>query len=242
MANYLCIPDLQVPFQKLDTIPFLKRVQKYFRIGNENIYCVGDELDFYWLSVFQKNPNIKYSAVSEIEFALEFLAELYKAFPTMRLCFSNHGKRMAKKAWESGFPDHFLKSYREVIKAPATYHWARSWVVRCKYPFMVEHGHKWGGQNGLLNAITANPFSTVFGHNHTCAGTVVREWEKPGTTVEIERRNPETIRKWGMNVGCLTERQEIAFEYGEDHKYSDVLSCGVVLDDGHVPVVVPYEK
>jgi hypothetical protein len=46
---------------------------------------------------------------------------------------------------------------------------------------------------------------------------------------------------WGLQVGCGIDRKSYAFQYGRDFKDKPILGCGVVLENGRVPVFEPME-
>lgn len=226
--RYLIISDTQIPFHVRGLVPFLRRVQKEFRIPQKNILHVGDECDFYHLSRYPKNPDMRLSAITEYEEMLDTLSEMYCAFPYMRLCYSNHGARLANKAVEAQIPELFLKDYRELLQAPSTWRWQESWKIETRNPFLIEHGLRFSGQGCARTAVTINPFSTAFGHLHSLAQIVYMD----------------TMHgfKWGFNTGSLINREALAFRYGKDHKLHANIGCGVVVDDGLCPIWVRFSE
>lgn len=227
--NYLILSDTQIPWHAKRVIPFLKQLQSEFKVPEENVLHVGDECDFLYLSRYPKNPNMRLSAIQEYEEMINTLSEFYVAFPVMRLCYSNHGARLANKALESQIPELYLRDYSELLQAPTTWVWARHWKVNTRHPFIVEHGHKHSGVNAHRNAAMLNGTSTAIGHCHSFAA--------------IDYINTEVVgRMWAFNVGCLIDAESLAFSYGKDQKFQPVLGCGVVLDDGRRPLFIPYEE
>lgn len=225
--DYLCISDLQSPYHARRAIQFLKRVQKEFKIPRTNILCGGDENDSYHFSKYPKNPDQKDSTVEEFEKMKDFMRELAEAFPIMRLCYSNHGARPLKRLLEAGIPSIFMRDYKQLISAPNSWQWQRSWMIKTKSPFMIEHGHKWKGTSPQKTAAINNGVSTVIGHHHSKAGIDYVTTEHRGTI-------------WGFNIGCLIDREAIAFEYDTDNSFQPSLGCGVITDNGRRPIWVPY--
>src|SRR6185369_17789362 len=111
-----------------------------------------DELDNYYLSKYPKNPDMRLSAVQEFEEAMCFLKELYSVFPMCRVCYSNHGNRPLRKLLEAYIPSIYMREYRQLLEAPSGWQWARSWKVKTKHPFIVEHGHKFKGTHAHMDA------------------------------------------------------------------------------------------
>lgn len=224
--RYLIISDLQIPFELNDALPFVRKVQREFRIPLENLCCVGDETDQYWGSLFKKSPEAKHTANQEIEATKEKLRKWYKAFPYMKICESNHGNRWKKKAWESEIPSQLLRQYREVMEAPDGWEWRKAWLIQTKKPFLMEHGDDWGGQIPHKQAALHNGISTIMGHHHSLAG--------------VEYLKTNGLDVWGAICGSLIDFEQYAFEYARRAKFKPVIGCTVILNDGFSPLFVPY--
>lgn len=227
--RFLFISDLQIPFHSRHSLAFCRAVQKEFRIPPENVYCVGDEVDEYFGSQFNKDPDAIHTPNSEIRASKEVLQGFYRAFPLMKLAVSNHGLRWAKKAFEAEIPSQMLRPYQEIIGAPKGWVWKDRWVIKGKRaPILMIHGMGYGGQSGARNAAMDSGMNTVIGHLHSHAGV---------SYINTVGRNI-----WAMNTGCLIDVDAYAFNYGRDMRNKPVLGCGVVLDGGITPVFVPYER
>jgi len=226
VRRHLLISDLQIPFHEPFALPFLVALQDEFQIPHENVYCVGDEIDHYYISRYLNNPNQHYSAMTELQATREILKDFYSAFPLMKLCTSNHGTRPMKAALEAGLPSEYLKEYRDVIKAPRGWKWKEIWHVKTKHHFKVEHGDAYSGLTAHRNAAISNMCSTAIGHIHSHAGVSF-----------VHSRGGQV---WGMNVGCLIDNDTLAFEYNKKQKFKPTLGCGVVIDDGRFPIFIPY--
>lgn len=225
--NYLIISDTQLPFEAKGALDFCKQVQKEFKVPPENVYHVGDEVDQYWGSKYPKYVMSDHTALQEIEETLDRLKLWYRKFPKMKLCTSNHGERWMKKALEAEIPSVLMRRYRDILEAPRTWRWQDKWLVKSKHPFCIIHGVGYSGQRGHINAAIDNGMSTIIGHLHTHAGVT-----------PIKTNN---LTMWGMNVGCLIDEKAYAFHYSKHQRYRPNLGVGVVLDDGKMPVLVPYE-
>ena len=44
-----------------------------------------------------------------------------------------------------------------------------------------------------------------------------------------------------MNVGCGIDATKYAFEYAKHNSKKQIIGCGVVLDNGRLPILVPME-
>ncbi len=203
-------------------------MQKEFKIPKENILCVGDETDLYFASLFKRDVSINYSAAQEIDDVRRKLKAWYRAFPTMRLCSSNHGDRILKKAFDCELPSQVLKAYRDIIEAPAGWKWQDEWIIKTKSPFRMIHGHGYGGMSGARNAAIDSKISTVLGHIHSHASV----WW-------IHTRGQDRPI-WSMNTGSLIEEESFAFNYSRLNRHKAIISLGVVLNDGQLPILIPY--
>lgn len=229
MDRFLVIPDLQLPFEAIDALPFALRVQKEYKIPKENILCVGDETDHYFGSMYKKSLNQNLSALDELKITKKKLKEWYRAFPICRLAISNHGLRWAKKAFEAEIPEIMLRPYQELIEAPAGWKWAMEWRINSRHPFRMIHGMGYSGANGARNAAVDAKTSTIIGHLHAHAG--IFHIQTQGMEHPI----------WAMNTGCLIDVESFAFEYGKYCRNQPILGIGVVVDEGKTPIFVPFE-
>lgn len=95
------INDLHIPYHWKPTIDVVLEFIKWFR--PQFVYIVGDMLDFYALSHFDKNPQRLLSLQNELDEAVLFLKHLRKA--TGRDCKiifkeGNHCERLRKYLWK----------------------------------------------------------------------------------------------------------------------------------------------
>lgn len=219
MARVLVQPDLQAPFQHIDTIPFLLSVNDKYKC-NEWVN-IGDEVDFSTLSVSHLPDPDGIGFKEEFNQAVDFLKELYKIWPRMKVCVSNHTIRPIKKALYAGVPSVFLKSYQEFLGAPKTWVWADEWEID---GVLYIHGEGFAGQMGHAKAADKHRQSVVIGHIHSFGGINY-----------LNNRKNELI--FGMNVGCLIDVKSYAFKYGKHFPNKPTLGCGVVIDG--VPHFIP---
>lgn len=231
MANtdqrYLVISDLQIPFEAEYALPFCKAVKKYYKIPDENVYCVGDETDQYFGGLYKRSPDALHSAVTELEDARKTLKQWYRAFPQMKLAISNHGTRYWRKALEAEIPSQLLRRYEEVIEAPPGWKWKKRWVVKTKFPFAIEHGDDWGSQTPHVQAALHLGMSVMMGHHHSIFG--------------VEYLKTAGLDVWGACIGALIDADQYAFEYSRRMKRKPINGIAVVVDDGRKVILEPYE-
>jgi hypothetical protein len=180
---------------------------------------LGDEVDFHAISDYDTDPD-GMSAGDELKAAIAALQPLYKLFPVMKVCTSNHTSRPFRKAVKVGLPSELIKPYREFLEAPKGWDWAEYWEID---EIIFEHGDPLTGATAAIKAATANSQSTVIGHVHAFAGI---QWHA----------TPRQLI-FGFNVGCLIDKDAYAFAYGAKIKTKPVLGCGII--EGQVPMFIP---
>lgn len=219
MSRVLVHPDLQAPFQHIDSIPFLIDVNDTYKCNE--VINIGDEVDFSTLSItFDPDPD-GMGFKDEYYKALEFLHELYDIWPNVKVCISNHTVRPLKKALNAGIPSVFLKTYSEFLEAPKGWEWADEWEID---GIRYIHGEGVSGQRGHIVAAEKSRISTVIGHIHAFGGLNYLN-------------NYKGQLLFGMNVGCLIDVKSYAFKYGKHFLHKPTLGCGVVLDG--IPLFIP---
>jgi hypothetical protein len=227
MSRWLVISDLQIPFEAPGALDFCRRVQKDLKIQSDHILCVGDEVDNYYGSDYDHDPNAEHTARQELAETQEKLKAWVKAFPFMRLAVSNHGERWAKKASRAGMLAEYVRPYQEVLGLPKTWRWADRWLVNAKHPWQLIHGLGYSSMYAYRHIPLDAGISTAFGHLHSSAG--------------VAHITTATGTRWGMNCGSLIKPEAYAFKYGSDMRFKPVLSIGAVVDDGLTPLLFRYE-
>lgn len=216
--NVLVISDTHAPFQHEHTLDFLNDQYKRFKCNK--VVHIGDELDKHALSNWAKAPD-SMGAMQEYEAGMEFMKKLYKLFPNVLVCESNHTSRPYRKASDAGIPSVYLKEYREWMQAPKTWRWEYRHEID---GVLYLHGMGYSGKNGALDAAVINGQSVVMGHLHSFGG--------------VQHVANESQRIFGMNVGCLIDTKAYAFRYGRDFRNKPTIGCGVVIE-GHNGIFIP---
>lgn len=217
IKRILFIPDTHAPFQHEDALDFLRDVAK--EVKPEEIIHLGDELDNHSLSMHPKSPECP-GAEDEARGGAEFIEQLGKLFPRVKVCVSNHIERLWKQASRNNIPRRFIRDWKDAINAPRGWQWADEWQLGEIRAF---HGDGYLGKSAIENAVIDAGCNVVFGHLHSQG------------SVEHHRRNG--WQYWGMCAGCLIDPNSPAMSYGKHHRKKLVLGCGLVIDG--VPMFRP---
>lgn len=206
----LAIPDTHAPFMHPHAADFLSDLKREYK--PDQIIHLGDETDQHALSDWDTDPDGK-SAGDEYDAAIRQLKSLYKLFPDVRVCESNHGRRPFRKAFRAGIPKVYLRAYAEFMQSPKGW----SWQERISFDkVMYFHGDGYTGKDGALKAAISHRKSICIGHIHTFAG------------VQYSASSDDQI--FGFNVGCLIDLDGYGFNYGKHYANKPVLGAGIIID------------
>jgi hypothetical protein len=191
-------------------LDFLSDLRKEFK--PDKIIHLGDETDAYALSDWDHSPD-GMSAGDEYHAAIRELKGLYKIFPDVMVCESNHGRRPFRKAFKAGIPRVYLRAYSEFMQSPKGWQWRDSWTLD---GVLYLHGDGATGKDGALKLAQGHRRSTVIGHVHSFAG------------VQYVQGSQDRI--FGANMGCLIDPDAYGFEYGKHLLSKPVLGAGIIID------------
>lgn len=193
--SILCISDMHIPYEHEDAFKFLAAVKKVYK--PDLVVCLGDLVDWHSISFHEKNPNLA-SPGDELDRIRKKAAILEKMFPEMIVIGSNHGDLPLRKMKNAGLPSKFLRNYNEI------YGVGKGWVF-CD-DLTIEDGKEviyfaHGISKDAVKVAAQRGVHHICGHYHTefCIDYV---------------SNPRNLL-WGVNSGCLIDREALAFEYGK---------------------------
>lgn len=211
--NILVIGDLHTPFEHEGYLDHCKAVKKAYKITHT--IFIGDIIDCNFSSYHEVNPD-GWGAGDELNASIERLYHWHKAFIGADVIFGNHDRLAMRKIMSSGLSQKWLRGIDEVLDVP-------SWNFHMRRVYdgvLYIHGE---GVTARTKALRDGR-SVVQGHRHT-EGYVWHNPKDNGTT-------------FGMQVGCGVDNSSYAFAYAKDHP-APVLSCGVVLNNGKLPILIP---
>lgn len=210
-ARILVIPDMHMPYCHPDTWKFLAGVRRKYK--PDRVVCLGDEVDGHALSYHESDPDLD-SAGPELEKAIKFLRPLYKMFPRLDCLESNHGSLIYRKAKTAGIPSRALKSYRDVLEAPAGWHWHFELTITMSNGQSVYFHHGKSSAAGKLSQ--RQSMCSVQGHYHSRFH--ITYWANP------------TALFWDAHVGCLADMKSLAQAYGKNSLERGIVGCMMILD------------
>lgn len=219
--NVGVIGDTHLPFGLDGYLEFCKETFK--RFGCTEFVHIGDICDFHRMSYHESDPDL-HSENDELEKSKELLKPWVEAFPKMKVCFGNHDLLPFRKAKSFGIPRTMLKNYGEILGAPKE--WEFDFTHRIDNVLYV-HGEGKNTPNALRRFAAESSTNVVIGHAHSFAGTY--------------HAANEARAYWGLNVGCGVDRSKKAFAYGKHFQNKPVVGCGVVLNNGTLPMFIPMD-
>lgn len=217
----LVIPDQHAPYHHKDTLEFLAAVAAKYK--PDTVVNLGDELDNHAISFHDSDPNLD-SAGVELEKAKVFIHKLHAMFPVMRICHSNHGSLVYRKAHAHGLPAQLIKTYREVLFPQGG---GEQWEWRDQFKLKLPNGDKvlfkHEPSGDPLADAAHNRCNLVTGHLHG--------------KFSINSAASSEAYYWAAGAGCLIDKDSMAFAYGKNHKNKPIIGCLVIKDS--LPILVP---
>ena len=137
-------------------------------------------------------------------------------FPKATVLFGNHDLLIKRKAKTAGLSDQFLRNFGDILEAP------KSWDFKLEViKDNVKYTH--GTTGNAIKVARDSRISTCQGHLHT------------QTFVEWSVSEKDAI--FGLQVGCGLDRDKYAFEYAKPFNKKPIISCGIILERGTLPMV-----
>lgn len=211
--NVLVIGDLHEPFCLTGYLQFCRETQEKYDCGT--VKFIGDIIDNHYSSYHEADPD-GYSAGMELEMAINKVANWYKVFPEATVFIGNHDRIVYRKATTAGVSRKWVRDLDDILETP-------NWnFIEEETVHGVNYNHGEGGT--ARNRMKVEHQSQVQGHLHSQA--------------YVDFSVGPELRIFGMQVGCGIDRKAYAMAYGKNYK-KPIISCGVVLNKGTQPMVIP---
>jgi predicted phosphodiesterase len=185
--------DIHFPFQDNKALDIAKKFMKWYE--PDIIFLIGDMLDFYTLSSFDKDPRRIGQLQDEIDMGVEFLTELREEHPSAEIVYieGNHEQRLQRYLHR-----HPEISFLKAIQFTELLNFDELKIQFFEYKdpilytdnFIVEHGHiakKHAGATAKAMLMERN-LNGISGHTHRMA--------------QVSWSCPTGMRTWTEN-GCL---------------------------------------
>jgi len=218
--NILVVGDLHEPFTRKGYLEHC--MDTYERFKCNHVIFIGDVIDNHYSSYHETNPD-GYGAGHELDRAVHKLGAWHTAFPGADVVLGNHDLLAMRKTFSAGLSKRWIKPFEDVLRTPT---WTYTEEIE-RNGVVYHHGTGTSGQNGARKRAMERNQSTVIGHIHTEG------------SISFHANHDKLF--FGMIVGCGVDEKAYAMEYGKNFPRKMIISCGVVLNDGTQPVVVPMK-
>ena len=160
------------------------------------------------------------SAGDELKLSLPVIKELEKLFPDMDLLDSNHGSLVYRRALKHGIPKAYLRNYNEFLKVGKRWKWHDDLTIKTSNgPVYFCHGKV----VDVLKLAQSMGMSCVQGHYHS--------------SYNIKYYGNSLGLYFGLQVGCLINKDSLAFRYNKTQKARPIIGLGMILNG--LPKLVP---
>lgn len=210
--NVLIVGDVHSPFELDGYLEFCREQQEKFDCGT--VVFIGDLVDGNSWSYHEHDPD-GIGQNEEINQARESLKRWFHTFPVAKCTLGNHDLLITRKAKTHGLSMQFIRSFNEIWGAPSTWEFGYDFVIN-----NVRYVH--GDIGDAIKVAVDSRISTVQGHLHTKAFV---NWS-------VSERD----RIFGLQVGCGIDHKKYAFAYAKPLAKKPIISCGVVLEKGTLPI------
>ena len=208
--SVLVISDLHIPYHHQSSFDFLQAVKKKYK--PDLIVNIGDELDQHAISMHDSDPDLP-SAGDELKLSKAYIKDLEKIFPQMTLVDSNHSSLVYRRALKYGLPKAYLKHYNDFLEVGKGWKWVSDLTVTLSDNTRAFFTH--GMSANVLQMAQQYGIHVIQGHYHSKFS--INYFSNPDNLI------------WGMQVGCLTNQDSLAFGYAKNFKQRFVMGCGVIV-------------
>ena len=207
----LVIGDLHEPFALEGYLEFCISIRNKYKCNK--VVLIGDIIDNHYSSFHETNPD-GHSAGGELQLAIANIKKWYETFPYARVCIGNHDLIPERKNFTAGNSSVWLKSISEVLNTP-NWDYAESHKID-----NVEYVH--GTARKARQRMKQDLVSIVQGHYHSES--------------YIEYIAGSRYLLFAMQVGAGLDKDSYAAAYGR-HFSKPHVNCGVVLENGRLPII-----
>jgi len=207
--NTLIIGDPHAPFTKAGYLEHCMWAKEEYSC--RRVVCTGDVLDNHYSSFHTADPD-GYGAGDELWRAVDMLRTWYYAFPEMYICLGNHDNIPARKAFEAGISERWVRSVPTLMQEEGFEYW--KWAPDWDFGG-IKYLHGIGGV--AHRRMIREGCSIVQGHLHSASNKIAFQV------------TPHT-QHFSLQLGCGIDIKSYAMAYGK-HFDKPVIDCAVIIDD-----------
>ena len=214
----LIIPDLHAPFIQPGFLEFTQKI--YSKYNCNSVHITGDCLDNSFSNFHEINPDGS-SAGLELDLAIKQLREFYKSYDKATVCIGNHDAIISRKLVAAGLSQKWLKDFNDVLGTPG-WIWSERFV---EDNVLYVHGT---GSSGARGAITR----AINWNVNICQGHIHTE-----TSINYHANKDSLI--YALQLGSAFNVNSYAANYAKNFTKKPIISVGVILDSGRLPIIEP---
>jgi predicted phosphodiesterase len=225
VENILIIGDLHEPFCREGYLEHC--IDTYHKYNCNKVVFIGDVIDNHYSSFHEEDPD-GYSAGEELDRAIDRVSKWYEAFNNdtvpggVEVCIGNHDAIITRKLFSSGISKRWVRKYSDVL-GTNDWIWGDSFMHN---GVLYVHGTGSSGK-GAIKRVLEWQCSVVQGHIHTEA--------------YVNWYCNKEYKLFSMQVGAGVDDRSYAMAYAKHFTKKYIISCGVVLDNGTMPMVIPMD-
>lgn len=207
----LVIGDLHAPFIRYGYLQFCQEIYNKYQCNT--VVLIGDIIDNHYSSYHESDPD-GHSAGTELLKAKDEINNWYRAFPRAKVCIGNHDAIPSRKAMTSGLSASWIKTVGEVVETP-NWNYSEDFIIDGN---LYCHGTGRKARNRAKGDL----ISVIQGHYHSES--------------YVEYFVGRHYKIFAMQVGCGVDDKSYAMAYGK-HFNKMHINCGVVLENGNLPIL-----
>lgn len=209
----LIIGDLHAPFILEGYLEWCEELKNDYKCNK--ISFTGDIIDGSSWSYHESDAD-GMSVGDELYAAKKQLKLAYKMFPEAEITLGNHDLLIARKARTAGLSQKFIRDLGEILEAPKAWNFSHEFIHN-----NVRYIH--GSIGNAFTRAKDSRMSTVQGHLHS------------QSFIQYSVSEKDAI--FGMQLGAGIDRDAYAFEYAKPMTQKPVISAGLVLENGQLPIL-----
>ena len=207
IKRYLVVPDIHIPYHDVSFLALIPKIVKLAKITG--IIQLGDALDFWQISSYDKNPLRKQTIADDMKIYNGILDQWGSLVSEVRLLEGNHEDRLRRYVWAHARElTEVVKSVPEMLRLrerKIKWHPIADWKSCQIGDCVLHHGHYFNAHVAVGN-LTRYPKKFITGHTHRFQ--YASNGERYSVTLghgsnETETAHQPTPTGWQQAMGIL---------------------------------------